>query len=227
MGSRVQRWVESSAVVVFPVFAPLALWRLGVVVDSAAAAGILVLCALAAWAVADFFSGLVHWAGDTWGSVRTPFFGRAFIFPFREHHVDPQAMTRHDFVEVNGACCVASAPVLVWTALAPVAELAVHGFLVFLSLGVLATNQCHKWAHTAAAKRPRVVRLLQRLRIILPPDHHRRHHIDPYDTHYCTASGWMNRPLNAIGFFRGLEAVGRAFGGQPRPLDPDPLGEKS
>ena len=43
---------------------------------------------IAGWLLADLFSGLVHWALDSFGSVRTPIFGPAFIRPFREHHAD-------------------------------------------------------------------------------------------------------------------------------------------
>jgi ubiquitin-conjugating enzyme E2 variant len=46
--------------------------------------------ALCGWLLADLFSGLVHWALDSFGSVRTPVLGPAFIRPFREHHADPQ-----------------------------------------------------------------------------------------------------------------------------------------
>ncbi|HWA37574.1 MAG TPA: fatty acid desaturase CarF family protein [Burkholderiales bacterium] len=154
---------------------------------------ILVLHALAGWVAADLLSGVAHWAFDRFGSIHTPVFGPAFIRPFREHHVDPAAMTRHDFVETNGSSCLAFAPVL---ALALFLPPFLQAFLTFTALGVLMTNQCHKWAHM---DRPsRLVSLFQRANLVLKPQIHRLHHTPPFRSHYCTASGWLNPVLDKI-----------------------------
>ena len=149
------------------------------------------LALLAGWVLADLFSGLVHWALDTCGSVRTPFVGPAFIRPFREHHAEPEAMTRHDFIEVNGASCLGCLPLLV---LCFFVNGFLHALLAFTSLGILLANQCHKWAH--ADSLPPLVRVLQKARLVLNATEHAKHHTPPYDSHFCTASGWLNRPLN-------------------------------
>ena len=183
------RVVEAGAIAAFLVLAAAQLARLEPGWHLPAAA-------LAGWLAADLLSGLVHWALDSFGSVRTPLVGEAFIRPFREHHADALAITRHDFVETNGASALGALPLLLGASAAPAGPL--HAFLVLAALGALAANQCHKWAHAEAQRVPRTVRLLQRLRLVLTPAQHARHHAPPFDRDYCTASGWQNGLLNAV-----------------------------
>jgi len=168
------------------------------------------IAAFVAFVAADFLSGLVHWAGDTWGSPDVPIFGRNFIRPFRHHHVDEKAITRHDFIAVNGNNCMTTLLGLLPAVFVPVAEeqrWRAFGlwFLAFLCLGVFATNQFHQWAHVDAP--PRFVRFLQRYRIILSPGHHGVHHDAPYDSNYCITTGWLNEPLRRIRFFARFERL--------------------
>jgi ubiquitin-conjugating enzyme E2 variant len=169
------------------------------------------LSAFAGILIADFISGFVHWMFDTWWSVDTPVIGQLAVRTFRHHHVDPKAMTKHDFVETNGhnwaltpiytgiglAFCDAAETSLVDVFLG-------QTFLVGTGF-VMVTSQFHKWAH--ADDVPRWVRFLQWSGIALPPQHHRTHHTAPYDRYYCVTNGWMNRPLQIVGFFRALERV--------------------
>jgi hypothetical protein len=214
------RWIETSATALF---ALLALWsalRLVAAIDGPERLALMAACALAAWIAIDFLTGLAHWAFDTWGSLDTPFIGPWFIRPFREHHDDPKAMTRHDFVETNGSCCLAALPVLGAALFLPLdghAAVAVQALALFAALGTPMSNQCHKWAHTSPKQLGMVGRVLQRVGFAVSPAQHHRHHADEYDSHYCIASGWLNAPLDAIGFFRALERViGKALRVEPR-----------
>jgi ubiquitin-conjugating enzyme E2 variant len=86
----------------------------------------------------------------------------------------------------------------------PLRVLAV-AFNLSLSLWVFLTNQIHKWAHQD--ERPRIVTLLQRMHLILPPVHHSAHHAAPYDRAYCITTGWLNPVLRHLRFFRRAEAL--------------------
>lgn len=160
------------------------------------------------WVLSDFIGGVVHWAGDTWGSVDIPLLGPALIRPFREHHVDQLAITRHDFVETNAACALAGTPILFACLFLPVgAEYKVLSFCVyltfFMTMFVLFTNQIHKWAH---AENPnKLIYFLQKYRILLNPEHHKIHHTVPYNKYYCITTGWMNPVLTYFQFFPRME----------------------
>lgn len=175
---------------------------------------------VAGMAAADFGSGIVHWAADTWGRDDLPVVGRRLLVPFRIHHVNPDDFLRRPFIETNGDVAFVSVPLVAGLLLLPInswtAPLAVFGF-AFCGIGMM-TNQIHQWAHMAAP--PTAVRLLQQSRLILGRAEHEVHHARPYDAHYCITTGWMNRPLEVIGFFRRAEAgITWLTGAQPRQDD--------
>jgi len=172
--------------------------------------------------LADLFSGLVHWGADTWGTLETPFVGQTFIRSFREHHVDPFQITRHDLVETNGDNCMLAAIPLAFMAfikINPTAwEIFIVSFITQLCVWVSLTNQIHKWAHMI--KPPKWVAILQDYRIILSRKNHQIHHHTPFDRYYCITTGWLNPVLGAIGFWKRLEnAITAATGYIPRQDD--------
>nr|XP_002129624.1 transmembrane protein 189 [Ciona intestinalis] len=160
---------------------------------------------------ADFASGFVHWAADSWGSVQLPVVGKAFIRPFREHHIDPTAITRHDMIETNADnFMLAILPISLCIYLfytRPDEVSSFYNFSVyvwFFMVFVCLTNQIHKWSHTYFGL-PSWVTVLQKLHLILPKQHHRIHHIAPHETYFCITTGWLNWPLEKLQFWSTLE----------------------
>lgn len=179
------------------------------------------LATFAGYLVSDFLSGFVHWAGDTVGDENTPIFGPNFVRPFRHHHVDPEDITRHDFIETNGNNCIAAAPALLLVLAVMPAETGAlfHACVLVASTAwfVFCTNQFHKWAHTPEPAG--WIRALQRAGLILSPEHHAIHHAAPQDKYYCITVGWMNPVLHRLNFFRFCEGlILRIY---PRALRPD------
>lgn len=167
------------------------------------AAKILVAVFLA-WLSADFASGFVHFLADNFGNPDTPFFGKVFIYAFREHHVDPKAITRHSFVETNGANCLVSLPpmVYIWFATSATEDYLLRAYFALFFVSIFLTNQIHKWSHMDSP--PRFVGALQRAHVILPVAHHAVHHAAPHDKYYCITCGWLNWPLQKLQFFQAL-----------------------
>ncbi len=172
--------------------------------------------------LADLVTAAVHWACDTWGSSRTPYLGAGLIHAFRVHHRRPRAMLEHDWLDVNGGASAAIfALLLVLTAsgLLPLTGGEDAGWLRALVLGfslvAAPANQLHYWAH--AVRAPSWVRALQRRGVVLSAAAHGPHHRAPHTCGYCISLGWLNRPLDAIEFWRRLErGLSRLTGARPR-----------
>jgi ubiquitin-conjugating enzyme E2 variant len=176
------------------------------------------LAALMGVAAADLVSGIVHWAADTWGRDDLPVIGPGLLVPFRVHHVNPDDFRRRRFVDVNGDVALIAVPALLGLLAVDVESssgAAACAFGAAFCAASMLTNQIHQWAHMPAA--PRAVRVLQACGLILQPSAHAAHHARPYEERYCITTGWWNRPLDAIGFFRSLERmITRATGVQAR-----------
>jgi hypothetical protein len=71
---------------------------------------LLPILALLAYFAADLISGFVHFLADNFGSADTPIIGPGFIDAFREHHIDPQGIVGHDFIDTSGNNSLVSIP---------------------------------------------------------------------------------------------------------------------
>ena len=208
--------VQLLGVIVFLFLTGLLAYRTLQALTGAGAWWMLLPAAALSYLAADLAAGTVHWFCDTFFAEDTPILGTAVIRGFREHHRDPLGITRHGFARVNGSNCWAMVPILALAVLAggpPAADrvsLGAHVFLVFLALGIFATNQFHRWAH--AERVPPGVRTLQRWGLILTPRGHALHHSGSHDHGYCVTTGWMNPLLDRTRVFRRVERALRFFG---------------
>ncbi len=141
-----------------------------------------------------------------------------FIRSFREHHIDPSKMTRHDFVQTNGDnlllgnIFLATPPIAIFL-LENVASVSISTnwkafiscFNLLFCLFVSLTNQFHKASHEF--KPHPVWAFLQKYHIILTKQNHNMHHNAPFDCNYTITTGWLNPFLTQIDFWRKLEFV--------------------
>ena len=166
----------------------------------------ILLCVL----VADFLSGLFHWAEDSYGSPKWPIIGKSIIAPNLLHHDQPRAMLVNSWYR--------SADVQLLIALWSSVVLLILGLLTWRVVLVLAVvvnaNELHKWAHRTQAENGRFITWLQDYSIIQSRAHHGRHHGGARNSHYCTVTPWLNPVLDRGGLWRGIEAAIRLCTGQ-------------
>lgn len=155
----------------------------------------------------DFVSGLVHWGCDTWGKFTTPIVGPTLIRTFRMHHVDPQDITIHNFIETNaassypmpvfiGACLMCSSGTFL--------SQTCNWMIIFAVVVGILTNECHKWAHMVHKKPHPIIQFLQKAGLIISHDKHHVHHQGEFNSAYCIINGWMNPILEHFNFWRRL-----------------------
>jgi plasmanylethanolamine desaturase len=194
----------------------LGIWRLGSEVTLSKSAVVMLI--LVGWLLADFLSGLLHWAADTWGRVDMPVLGRRLLHPFRVHHINPHDILGRGFLDLNGDVAAVCLPFLVfalWLPLEHPHTQALSLLLIAAAGFALPTNQIHQWAHMP--RPPRWVRWLQAGRLVLTQRGHAQHHANPAGGHYCITTGWCNAPLTAACFYVALERIVTATTGcQPR-----------
>jgi plasmanylethanolamine desaturase len=159
--------------------------------------------------LADLFSGLVHWATDTWFDevVYTRIISIA-----REHHIHPHHIVGYGFRDY---VAYSSWPTLMFFCPAglvlilalPSGGLLFHAMTMcfIVSVCMFFGTYAHRLGHRKSAWP--VVRLLQRCHFLISTRHHGVHHRDNHDVRYCVINGWANHVCDAIGFWRVLERV--------------------
>jgi len=178
------------------------------------------LAVLAGVFAADLLSGTLHWAFDTWFDDGITFI-RRMVLQVREHHIHPGRIFKIHFTQDAGTlswiALLLTAPVALGALLAGAASLLAYAVLaaaVFNPLLVFML-EFHKCGHRPCG--PAWVKVLQRLRLVLPVRHHLRHHSGNHDVNYCLINGWADLTLGRLGLFRVLERlIRRLTGAEPQ-----------
>lgn len=185
---------------------------------------LLAVTVLAGLFLLDWFSGLLHWAYDTWFDEGFSSFERSVCIA-REHHVLPYNIVGYGARDHLSYSCWPAlallAPGMVWLTLREqVSTGAYLGTLLCAIVcgGMIVASYCHIAGHRPA--RSRLVRGLQRMGLLITPTYHRVHHSAGHDVRYGVVNGWSNVITDRIGFWRGMEwLIQTLTGAQPRRSD--------
>lgn len=150
----------------------------------------------------DGMSALLHAVFDHKDCLDRPMLGLDKVaYGFQMHHAWPLESTRGvglyriccDTVRIQWIMMALSALVCTLTSSS---HLVLVGQILYLKLlfGAYGSSIGHFYAHVPRRERPRLVRLLQRLHLLLPHRHHAQHHRSPYDRHMASVSG-LSEPL--------------------------------
>lgn len=166
---------------------------------------------LGAWLLADFLSGVVHWAEDRLLTEETRFDLLNSIKADNDlHHQKPAALTRYSYWENISTTAPLSLPL----AMALYYLGAHHVFWLAAFFGTFA-NLIHRLSHTPPNKLPIFIQFLQFTGLFISFEHHHKHHYsmngivkkEDASIRYCPMTNWLNPILDYIGFFPGLERL--------------------
>lgn len=156
----------------------------------------------AGWLLADFGSGVIHWAQDRYGSPKWSLFGGVVRDTIR-HHRRPRGFLKKP----------------VWKRSWRVGLLAIVVFAVFTGFGaplaftlplvtaIALSNEIHAAAHANASQNGPLISAIQRTGVIQSPLHHAAHHRALKNVNYCTVTNWVNPVLERFRFWRRLEVI--------------------
>jgi plasmanylethanolamine desaturase len=172
--------------------------------------------AVSAVLLADFVSGLVHWAEDAYARKDTPIIGKWIGEANIEHHVKPRAFVSRSWWASSWDLAITSLVLLAGAWWLKALTLPVWIFAITTANA----NQIHKWAHSAPHENGRLITWLQKLNILQTQRHHARHHSGRKDSHYCSVTNIVNPILEKLGFWKKFERFNELVFGLKRKADP-------
>jgi hypothetical protein len=170
---------------------------------------------LFAWLLADFIAGVLHWAEDK--LLLNPSRSRLIEMIRQDnilHHDRPGAICSFSYwdnIRVSAMVTLPMATILLLMGAPTLAWLTAF----FLTFG----NLTHRLAHEPKGRLHPIIRLLQKIGLLLSFKQHWQHHFgetgivskEEASHRYCPMSNWLNPILDKIKFFQFLD---RMFGAE-------------
>jgi hypothetical protein len=137
-----------------------------------------ILQVVAAWLFIDLLTGIYHFVTDRGWNFEDQ------VAMFRDHHTNNR-MLGFDYQPM-----FAGFPVMCtgW--------FAESSFLIAAGAFAVLAQIPHYYAHLANP--PPAARLLQRMGLMITPEHHAAHHSGKFDRNFCIFTGWADYLLNPI-----------------------------
>lgn len=163
----------------------------------------IIICVL----IADFLTGLIHWAEDQYCVESLPLIGAKICKPNIDHHRYPALMTKMAglFITNYQSMLIALVVCLIFY---------FFGYfcwqLILVAILSGLGNQVHLWNHQG--KSSYFVEFLKDSGLIQSQRQHSKHHIPPYDKAYCVLISFNNAWLDRVNFWRKLEWLLDKFG---------------
>lgn len=162
---------------------------------------------LFSWLAADFIAGAFHWWEDQYAVEEWPVIGVLVAGPNAMHHLDQARFLKGNYWQRN------------WTTIVPtvlvgsvVCWFFPSAWLTFAFL--TQANEVHAMTHRKSSS---IVRMFQETGVLCSPEHHSKHHRDPFSKRFCVMSNWLNPVLDLVGFWRGIEwCVYQCLGIKPK-----------
>jgi hypothetical protein len=132
----------------------------------------------AAWLLIDLLTGLYHFVTDRGWNFKHQ------VAMFRDHHVHNR-MIGFDYQPMFAGLPVMLAGVFMESSFV----LAAGSFAVLAQIP-------HYYAHVQNP--PPLARLLQRIGLMISPEHHAGHHGGKFDRNFCIFTGWADYLLNPL-----------------------------
>lgn len=160
--------------------------------------------------LADLFTAFAHWIEDTYIDYNSKIPFIKIIAKDNEfHHYFPRGIVGNTYFENIKIPLIIIMPIFIFIYFYNSKTLLdypyLYGTLFFL---LIISNIIHRWCHMRDCELPKIVILLQKIRILgSRSTHHSAHHSIDSSQHYCVISSYLNPILEKINFWRILENI--------------------